>query len=139
MGATDTMRFSILFAAFLILTSGCITAGNVQDISTTNACNFIRAAIGENRRALLLAEIDRRGIFPKTHHAGTKVFPMARAIREQILWRGMTEEQLRCARGFPRTVNRSVGSWGIHKQWVFGASNSLYVYTENGFVTSWQD
>ena len=45
--------------------------------------------------------------------------------------------------GRPNDINRSVGSWGIHEQWVYGgypsSSKATYVYFEDARVTSWQD
>ena len=38
--------------------------------------------------------------------------------------------------GQPDDINRSVGSWGVHEQWVYGDE---YLYFENGKLTSWQD
>ena len=49
---------------------------------------------------------------------------------------GMAEKALLCSWGPPTDLNRSVGSWGVHKQYVYSGT---YVYTENGVITSWQD
>lgn len=49
---------------------------------------------------------------------------------------GMTSDMVRKAWGSPRDINRTVGSWGVHEQWVYGGS---YLYFENGKLTSWQD
>lgn len=49
---------------------------------------------------------------------------------------GMTTEQCRAAWGKPERVNRSVGSYGVHEQWVYGYT---YLYFENGKMTSFQD
>ena len=49
---------------------------------------------------------------------------------------GMTAEQCRAALGRPRDINRSVGSYGVHEQWVY---NGLYLYFEDGIMTSFQD
>jgi len=49
---------------------------------------------------------------------------------------GMTREQAESKFGLPMDVNRSVGSWGVHEQWVY---NRTYLYFENGILTSWQD
>jgi hypothetical protein len=40
--------------------------------------------------------------------------------------------------------NRSVGSWGVHEQWVFEGNRyknyrTTYLYFENGILTSYQD
>ena len=53
---------------------------------------------------------------------------------------GMTAVDVRKAWGEPGKVNRSVYSFGVHEQWVYGRANtSEYVYIRNGKVTSWSD
>lgn len=59
-------------------------------------------------------------------------------IRSEKIRMGMSECELYASWGFPSSQNRSVGSWGVHVQHVYGNFGS-YVYTENGRVTSWQD
>ena len=49
---------------------------------------------------------------------------------------GMKREQVKLALGNPRDINRTVGSWGVHEQWVYANS---YLYFENGVMTSFQD
>lgn len=58
------------------------------------------------------------------------------AAREITL--GMTAEVVRASWGRPSDINRSVGSWGVHEQWVYRLP-SRYLYFENGILTSWQD
>jgi hypothetical protein len=60
---------------------------------------------------------------------GTKIF-----MRK--IWLGMTKEMLFESWGQPDDINRSVGSWGVHEQMVYGKS---FVYIENDVLTSWQD
>lgn len=50
---------------------------------------------------------------------------------------GISSCQLYASWGTPESENRSVGSWGVHTQHVYGLRS--YVYTRNGIVTSWQD
>jgi transketolase len=50
---------------------------------------------------------------------------------------GMSEGAMLCALGAPDRTHRSVGTWGVDVQYVF--PNSVFVYTRNGKVTSWQD
>lgn len=50
---------------------------------------------------------------------------------------GISECQLYASWGMPEDQNRTVGSWGVHVQHVFGLGS--YVYTENGRVSSWQN
>lgn len=53
---------------------------------------------------------------------------------------GMTAAQARRSWGAPTKINRSVGSYGSHEQWVYdrGGFKSQYVYVENGVVTGVQ-
>jgi len=57
---------------------------------------------------------------------------------------GMTEKQVLASRGNPSKRNRSVGSCGVHEQWVYREHSYFgdtykYIYFENGILTSWQD
>lgn len=52
------------------------------------------------------------------------------------VWMGMTEEMAEYSWGRPQTINRSVGSWGVSEQWVYGVGN--YLYFGNGKLTNWQ-
>ena len=79
------------------------------------------------------AEVVRR-------HWGTPDTQMVAMLCRRI-WRGMTAAQLRFSWGEPTTVNRSVGSWGTHEQWVYRSYygySASYVYVEDGKVTSYQ-
>lgn len=49
---------------------------------------------------------------------------------------GMRQCALYATWGKPPRENRSVGSWGVNIQHVYGSS---YVYTRNGVVTSYQN
>lgn len=68
--------------------------------------------------------------------AKTKEYILAGTVH-----RGMTKEQILAGKGNPTRINRSVGSWGIHEQWIYGRyiNNRIYLYFENGILTSWQD
>lgn len=75
--------------------------------------------------------------------------------RKHVLGRqitlGMSEIAVICAWGQPSDVNRTVGSWGVHEQWVYCGRDawgqrrtypciaSNYVYFENGEVSAWQN
>lgn len=58
------------------------------------------------------------------------------AIKNCKIYIGMTQEMLLMSWGKPEDINKSVGSWGVHEQWVYG---NTYVYLENGIITSWQN
>jgi hypothetical protein len=50
-------------------------------------------------------------------------------------WIGMSPEMATESLGNPETINHSVGSWGVNEQWVYP---SLYLYFDNGVLTSYQ-
>jgi hypothetical protein len=50
----------------------------------------------------------------------------------------MTSEMAQESRGKPQKNNRSIGAWGVHEQWVYQYAR-IYLYFENGKLTSWQD
>ena len=57
-------------------------------------------------------------------------------LKEGKFWIGMTKEMAIIALDYPDDINRTVGSWGVHEQWVY---YKLYLYFENGKLTSYQD
>lgn len=50
---------------------------------------------------------------------------------------GMTKEMCRESWGDPNDINKTIGSWGTHEQWVYSGGN--YLYFENGKLTSIQN
>jgi hypothetical protein len=65
------------------------------------------------------------------------------AIRAGKILIGMTEQEVVHSIGFPSNINRSTFSFGTTAQFVYRMyprfNNDLYVYFENGRVTSWQE
>lgn len=59
-----------------------------------------------------------------------------RAIEKQEIIIGMKKKEVELSLGKPKKVNMSVGSWGVHEQWVY---ERQYLYIENGVLTSWQN
>ena len=64
-------------------------------------------------------------------------------MAEQKIWIGMDYHQLYITMGVPKDKNDTVGSWGVHSQWVYGDFGP-YIYLEGRskrdlLVTSWQD
>ncbi|MCF6211185.1 MAG: hypothetical protein L3K24_11095 [Gammaproteobacteria bacterium] len=57
-------------------------------------------------------------------------------IKSQKIQRGMTSKQALLSWGKPQKNNKSVGSYGVHEQWVYG--NGQYLYFENNVLTSFQ-
>lgn len=57
-------------------------------------------------------------------------------LKKGLIWIGMTNDMLIIAIGSPDKINRTVGKWGVHEQWVY---DNDYYYFENGIMTSYQD
>lgn len=92
-----------------------------------------------------------RGVWIDNIGASKEVIVMARTeatrrklsfnqnlVRAEKVRIGITECELYASWGLPERQSRSVGSWGVHIQHIFGLSGP-YVYTQNGIVRSWQD
>ena len=64
-----------------------------------------------------------------------------KALRERTIVIGMSEPEVLLLYGKPADVNRTVGSFGTHEQWVYPVDDvkSEYLYFENGKLTAWQD
>jgi hypothetical protein len=62
---------------------------------------------------------------------------IATKILNQKIWLGMTDKMAIESWGKPDDINRSVGSWGVHEQWVY--PDNQYLYFENGKLTSYQN
>jgi hypothetical protein len=75
------------------------------------------------------------------HHAGWDEDTILRAACE-IVWIGMTADQLVASWGRPIDINRTTTSAGTDEQWVYGTRGFMadaYVYLENGRVTAIQN
>lgn len=57
-------------------------------------------------------------------------------LKQGDYWIGMNKKMAIISLGRPNDINRTVGSWGVHEQWVY---DNLYLYFENGKLTSYQD
>lgn len=57
-------------------------------------------------------------------------------LKNGYYWIGMNMEMATISLGSPFKINKSVGSWGIHEQWVY---KNLYLYFENGKLKSYQN
>lgn len=81
----------------------------------------------------------RRKSFVFNHPDVTECYNQAILGGRIIL--GMTEEMVIASWGNPKEVNRTVYSFGVHKQYIYGNDIRYrkYLYFENGVLTSWQD
>lgn len=106
---------------------------------------FIKKAEIERIRRIKLAEKERiesnkiAEIEHKERIASiTKKYnaTIAEKILNGEIWLGMTSDMTRESKGEPTKINKSLGSWGVHEQWVYYGK---YLYFENGILKSWQD
>jgi hypothetical protein len=65
-------------------------------------------------------------------------FNIQQDIKERKIRLGMTREQVILSWGKPNNIHRTVGSWGVHEQWIY-EKQGKYLYFENDILTSWQD
>jgi len=107
-----------------------------------NAIDWFWVADDDEMHALLDT---RRRQWYVEHHPELPVVTLE-LIREGKIVIGMTAEHVQASRGWPNKINRSVGSWGVHSQWVYEEGGGIYtlpdvtyLYLENGVLTSWQD
>ena len=62
------------------------------------------------------------------------------AILKGQIMLGMTEDMVIASWGYPDDKNRSVYTFGVHEQWIYGSYlNRTYLYFEDGILKSWQD
>jgi hypothetical protein len=67
-----------------------------------------------------------------------------KAILAEKIIIGMSKEEVIASWGNPHDINKSVGSWGVHEQWVYGYWSynvfipTSYLYFENEKLTGWQ-
>ena len=66
------------------------------------------------------------------------------AILEGSIVMGMNKDEVVASWGDPYDKNRTVGSWGVHEQWIYKPHKYLgapvyYFYFENGVLKSWQE
>lgn len=66
-----------------------------------------------------------------------------RAIEKKQIYIGMTKEMVLMSWGSPKAVNRTIGKWGVHEQWIYSSGiyfrTVRYLYFENGELTTIQD
>lgn len=59
-----------------------------------------------------------------------------KAITDRAVYIGMRVTALRCGKGMPLEINRTVTAGGSREQWVY---NDMYVYVQGERVVAFQD
>lgn len=125
----------------LLLLSGCpgsplqLAHMNSSQLTSVTDEQLLYALTSQTKpRELMIDEAQRRGWLTDGE---------IETVKRKNLRIGMSERALLISWGYPSNINRTVGSFGVHKQYVYGTysgySSPTYVYVENGKVTTWQD
>lgn len=126
------MKWFFVVLAFLFL--GCATADLTPDKLASADSFYLCNKWHQNKSWEIWSEL-------VGHEAITQnEWP---TIERGKFYIGMSELGLVCSWGLPNyygAVNKSVGPWGVHKQYVYRnsrRSQAMYIYVENGKITSW--
>lgn len=103
----------------------------------------IEEEIRQERAEIRKQELKAKAAAKKAHESRVATIkskqwplPIEQTVIDRKVQIGMTTEQVTLAWGKPSKINRSVGRWGEHEQWVYG---STYLYFEGGLLKSFQD
>ena len=115
------MKKILCFISVVPLLAGCFTLDTEEEFSLDD---YTKAEFASDH--LLTTE--------------EKLNNVQMALAKRLVYIGMKELDLLTICGQPHDINTSVGSWGVHKQFVYGYGSyeRIYIYLENGLVTSWQ-
>ena len=124
----------------IVLVSSCSNQQNYRNTEVSKAedpeAEAKQREIAEQQRRQ--AEEHRRAEeYREQKHLAQFPLRIRTAIQSKKIVLGMTEEQVLLSWGKPHDINKSVGSWGVHEQWVY--REEYYLYFENGILTSWQE
>ncbi len=109
----------------------------LRTLNKDEFCKQYGDVIRHNMTPGYYPEVDLRPDFVKEAKRRGLKFNQTSITSEQISI-GMNTCQLYAAWGLPEDRNRSVGSWGVHEQLVYG-SFGPYIYLRNGVISSFQD
>ena len=139
--SNKVMKIRLLVYLQLVFLLGC--AGSPMHLSqmdrnqlTTVTDDQLIRAIGSDltRNNLMFDEVKARKLLSDEE---------IDLVKSKEIRLGMSEKALLASWGTPTKTNKSVSSFGVRKQFVYGTfskySSPTYVYVENGKVTSWQD
>ncbi len=105
------------------------------DLSSLYDHGWVQKKLISEQYIELMSNSDRRRWRYLQKHPNTSD-EFKRAIESGDVILGMTRDMAIASWGEPEDVNRTVGSWGTHEQWVY---SHHYLYFKNNILTSWQD
>lgn len=116
--------------------------GNIKNEEELNTCfneGWIHRSLLSETKIEKISEYEREAIKRRQNFVkkNPNIKPLFRNdILKGSIRIGMTKDMVRASWGEPEDRNRSVGSWGVHEQWIY---NNTYIYFENDIMTSFQD
>ena len=120
---------------------GLLMGSGVRDLQTPGAVvaivGFTVSSVGLlNPSYWLFPDAERTRLLNAIHIQGDPNVDQRTkdAIANKQIRIGMSREHLLLSRGQPERINKSVYSWGVLEQFVYGGGR--YVYLKNGRVTS---
>lgn len=131
---------SLIMIIFLL--SGCLASNvmiseyktitskmPIENISTKQLCSY-KAYIQDNKiQYEIVTELGKR--IPKEEKI---------KLNKHYIWIGMKEDLVYCVLGIPTNINSTINKHGTNKQMVYRLNQykTIYIYTENGIVSSFQ-
>lgn len=127
-----------LLCILIILISSCVTRPDTIENKTNNQKNStFTEKVEQIKTKLKKSRIE--SLKKKWPSLSEKEI---NAVYSKKIYMGMSRDGLLASWGKPKSINSSVGSWGKHEQFVYPGKNEyerIYVYVENGYITSWQE
>ncbi|MFV8332301.1 hypothetical protein [Flavobacterium sp. GSP14] len=105
---------------------------NLKEIRTIEKENIL--ALKEQQRIIQQKKISQEQEIKNIKKYGKMLYEK---LKQGYYWIGMTNKMALISLGNPNDINKTVGSWGTHEQWVF--DDGFYCYFENGILTSYQN
>jgi len=103
---------------------------------TLQDSNNIKYVLTEKDADEIVRELSTQNLEKKYNNWGKRVI---NAIQKGKVVIGMTKQQVLMSWGEATKVNRTIGKWGTHEQWVYRENGPPFLYLENGKLTSFQD
>ena len=131
----------LVWVALAMILSRC--AGSPYQISRMDSAELTEVPNKELMQALENHLSRNDAILNEALNRGWLLEDDIPLIKKGKIAKGMSERALILAIGRPYRVNERLGSWGVHKEYIYGGygpeSKTTHVFLENGRVSRWQE